>query len=196
MEPTNDRWRKAILSERENGAVHKPMIRGLSHFEGQKNAALILGDASLVQSKYLLDTAGFARVVDVDSSPTLLDDDIISLDDTRLTRVLLPFDQYEFPVNTFDFVYGKSIAFNPKETIKTVLKNIFDSLNNGGIYAGEYAAEGDSFRNVFYTEEELNQLHMEAGFKIIAIIHPPSIETEGLVRPGTAHTIRVFTKKQ
>ncbi|MGA3193232.1 MAG: hypothetical protein ABSD73_12160 [Candidatus Bathyarchaeia archaeon] len=190
-----DTWREAILTERKSNKIHEPMKKALSYTNGHRNNALILGDASLVQSKYLIEVEKFSRVVDVDISPALLDDGPVGRNDQRLERVVKPFDEFLPPTDTFDFIYGKSIAFNPKKTVRTLLDGLNHSLKSDGIFCAVWAAEGDSFRNVQYTEEELRRLYSNSGLEIIDLDCQPAVPNRGLLRPGISHTINVIAKK-
>lgn len=191
----NDPWRKAILSERSRGA-HEQMIKGLEQYKGSRNHALTLGDASLVQANYLLTKAGFNMVTDVDSSPTLLDEEVISPNDrAKLKKVLSTFTDFEYPESEYDFIYGKSIAFTPKQEAAHVLKNISKSLKPGGIFSAVWAMDGDSFRKEFYTKQELESLYEETSLDIITF-EEESRMTEGLVTPGKVHAALLIAKKR
>ena len=192
-----DPWREAILAERKYSG-HEPMlVNALNDYGGKRDNALILGDASLVQAEYLLEKKNFIHIIDVDVSPTLLDDEIIQKDDTRLERIVLPFDQYDPSGEKFDLIYGKSIAFNPKETIQKVLQGLSESLNEEGIFFATWGAEGDSYRHgIFYSLEEINNLYSNANLEIIE-----NRETDKPVRgllghPARAHRFDVLAKKR
>ena len=187
-------WKNAILAERKSGVVQSEMIESLSFLQEDRNSSLILGDACMINSKYLLDN-GFNSVVDVDSSPLLLDDEIVPVNDTRLNRVVLKFSEYEPADSRFDFIYGKSIAFNSKDTTPDLLYKLSNSLTENGVFSAVWAAEGDTFRSVFYTKEELEKLYNDAGLEIIKIIDTGIKENKGLIKKGDVHEIIIFAKK-
>jgi hypothetical protein len=192
-----DKWRKAILKERENAHIQPLLMATVKKINpNQRHSALVLGDASLVYVKYLLDIARFKHVVDVDASPSLMDDEFGLGADIRLKRVQSPFDKYQPAAGElFDLVYGKSIAFNPKDTIVELLKTIKAVLTTQGVFAAEFAGEKDTFRKIHYTNEELHKLFTDAGFGDIQIKELLPKNITGLVREGVTHTFRVLTKK-
>lgn len=193
----SDPWRKAILSERERKGYEPMLEKALGEYAGERENALILGDASLVQADFLLEQHNFAHVVDVDSSPTLLDDVIVKRDDTRLERVVSTFDEYDFSEKEFDLVYGKSIAFNPKETVEALLKNITSTLTEKGIFYAVWAGEKDSYRHgIFYTLDEIQDLYSEVGLEIMEM-NESSNPVPGLLgRAGTKHEFKTLAKKK
>ncbi len=190
-----DPWRKAILVERENPRYDPMLIGALDMYEGERNNALILGDASLVQAEYLIEKERFGHVVDVDLSPTLLDDEIVRKDDSRLERIVLPFDQYDPSTEKFDLIYGKSIAFNPKETIQEVLKRLSEALSDEGMIFAIWAGEGDSFRKgIAYSSEEIKNLYDQSDLEILKMKEFNRSDA-GLIRPGTVHEFKVLARK-
>ena len=78
-----------VLEERRANRVH-PILRKIVSEIGptKRRMALVLGDASLIQTRFLLNEALFRKVVVVDYSCHLLDDEIIPMDDPRLVREL------------------------------------------------------------------------------------------------------------
>jgi hypothetical protein len=190
-----DNWRNAILQERENLTHDKLLQEILSKYEGGRTNALILGDASLVQAKYFLETEHFSHVVDVDSSPTLLDEVFFEKDDKRIEKVLLPFDRY-VPSQNFDFIYGKSIAFNQKTTTQTLLNTLRDHLEEDGLLYAVWGGEGDSYRRgIEYSLEELQELHQKAGLSIVRVEEKDEAVESLLNRSGRGHTYRILAKK-
>lgn len=189
-----DPWRQAILEERKHIYLDPLLEQVLENYEGSKDTALVLGDASLVQSS-LLCKKGFKHIVDVDSSPSLMDDDIVSITDHRVERVLSEFDQYH-PKGSFDLIYGKSIAFNPKETTPKLLQTLSEALTENGILYAVWGGEGDSFReNIVYSLEELERLYAEANLKITRkVVRDNNIS--GLLELGRAHTIKIVAKRK
>jgi hypothetical protein len=192
-----DPWRPAILAERKNRSMEKMLENTLASYEGDRKNALILGDASLVQSHLLLEEQNFKHVVDVDSSPSLMDDDIVPVADLRLERIVSEFDKYEPAADTFDLIYGKSIAFNPKATIEEVLKKISLALTSTGIFYGTYGGEGDSYRHeISYTLQEIKDLYQKANLQIIENFERDKAVSGLLGRQGRAHTFMILAKRR
>ena len=195
FEQKKDEWRDAILKERENKSIDPFLKEILLSYKGERKNALLLGDASLVQSNWFLNDQGFEHVVDVDSSPSLLDDEIVPLSDTRLERVMTTFDLYDSKGQEFDCIYGKSIAFNPKELTPNLLKDLSRTLTNDGVFYAVWAGAGDSYRQgISYTEEEIESLYKDAGFEILK---KEEIEEQvkGLMgREGRAHYYKIFAR--
>lgn len=190
-----DPWRKAILVERQQG-VHPRLINLVSSLVGTRDAALLLGDASLVQARYLLDDARFAKVVDVDASPSLLDDEVPNESNQRLERILTSFEQYAPPAGTFNLVYGKSIAFTLKESAPNLLEKISASLKDeNSLFGATWALEGDTARREFYTEDEIKSMYADAGLEVLRTRTNGPIEAQGLLRPVICHEIIVLAKK-
>lgn len=192
-----DPWRKAILKEREIARISKTLKSALSKYEGDHKNALILGDASLVQSRFFLEEEKFEHVVNVDSSPSIMDNEIVSIQDQRLERFQKEFDEYDFDQKKFDFVYGKSIAFNPKETVEDLLKNIAASLNEKGMFYALYGGEGDSYRDgISYTWDEIQKLYNDNHLQIVDYKEVDR-EVEGILnRQGRQHEFRVTAIKK
>ena len=192
-----DPWREAILAERRRGGQEPMLVKALDNYGGKRENALILGDASLVQSNYLLEEQNFGHVVDVDSSPTLLDDVIVKKDDPRLERVLKTFDEYDPSSEKFDLIYGKSIAFNPKATIGKLLENLSNALNDGGIFYAVFAGDGDIYRHgIFYSQKEIEELYAITNLEILEIEEIKEHVSGLLGRPGQAHRFEVLAKKK
>lgn len=192
-----DIWRPAILSERQKGETYKSMLRALKYVGEVRDRALVLGDASLIQSKYLVEGAGFKHVVDVDSSPSIMDDDVISKDDTRVERIVQTFDGIVVDENSFDFIYGKSIAFNPKESIQSLLARLASSLKDGAVFCAVWAGEGDDFREEHYSEEELRELYSKNDLEIVLFEDGGLKKSEGLLGSiKMGHQILIIAKKK
>jgi SAM-dependent methyltransferase len=187
----HDPWRLSILAERGREPAHTIMKKALLLLERPKNDALILGDASLIQSRHLIEEAGFKSVVDVDISPSLLDD---FYEHERLKKELSAFERYEPPQASFDFIYGKSISFYPKENIPEYLKQLKASLRDNGVFAAEWARQEDTFSRQRYALEEIDAMYEASGFEIVEMITGPPRDVKGLVVPGVGHTVRVIAK--
>ena len=124
-----DKWERAILLERER-PPHPTMIDSLTEVL-DKDSALILGDACKVNSKFLIEQAGFQSVDNVDQSPLINDDYYIS---DKLHNHQVLFGDFDFPENKYDFIYGKSISFLKPKILEKILIKIKESLKPGGIF--------------------------------------------------------------
>lgn len=188
-----------VIVERRLNQVHKILRNTVSHINpARRNAALILGDASLVQSRFLLSDAGFRKVVNVDADHHLLDNEVVSITDSRLLRILSRFDRFDPSQFSFDLIYGKSIAFNPKETIVSVLSGLWQSLSINGIYAGVFALHDDEFRpiEVLYTLKEIKMVHESAGMELYSLNEHAPRQLIGLRgRLATHHIAAVFAQR-
>lgn len=183
-----DIWQKAILEER-NQPPHKSMIECIQKYHPSINNVLILGDASMVNAKYLIDTLDVGRVVDVDSSPVLLDEVYFDKNDERLERHVKTFDSYKFPDSSFDFIYGKSISFNARAKNEKVLKGIMDSLTVDGIFFGVWLGKNSYVGKAefWYDENEIREMYEKADLEIKEIVH--NGPKEGNCLDGT---VRIF----
>ncbi len=191
----SDPWVELVRRERELGEVHERMLLALQYVKGERDAALVLGDASKVQAKYLLEQAGFGLVTDVDISPSLGDDEVVPLSEERLKRIVSPFDGYMPPEESFNFIYGKSLAFNPKETTPEVLLRMQLALTEGGIFSAAWAGEYDEFRSKHYSQEELEQLYIQSGLHILHMDNRTPEEVRGLNSTRVAHLIDIIAEK-
>lgn len=192
----SDPWVELVRKERELGEVHERMLLALQYVQGKRDAALVLGDASKIQAKYLLEQADFGSVIDVDISPSLVDDEVIPLSEGRLKRIVSPFDGYMPPEESFNFIYGKSLAFNPKETTPEVLLRMHVALTEGGIFSAAWAGEHDEFRSKHYSQEELEQLYSQSGLRILHMDNRTPREVQGLSSTRVAHLIDIIAKRQ
>lgn len=183
-----DIWRKAILSER-NHPPHKSMIECIEKYNLLINNALILGDASMVNARYLIEEKGVGHVVDVDSSPVLLDEVYFDKNDERLERHVETFDTYKFPEATFDFIYGKSISFNKRDKNEDVLKGVTHALTNNGIFLAVWLGKNSYVGKAefWYDENEIREMYENANLEIKEFVH--NGPKEGNCLDGT---VRIF----
>lgn len=190
-----DPWAELVRKERELGEVHERMLLALQYVQGKRDAALVLGDASKVQVKYLLGEAGFGVVTDVDISPSLVDDEVVPLSEARLKRIVSPFDGYIPSEESFNFIYGKSLAFNPKDTTSDVLLRMRGALTGDGVFSAAWAGEYDEFRSKHYSQEELEQLYAQSGLHILHMDNRTPREVQGLNSTRVAHLIDIIAEK-
>ncbi|MDB5188519.1 MAG: hypothetical protein JWM92_117 [Candidatus Nomurabacteria bacterium] len=183
-------------ADHESIRVNSPMTTSLSLLRN-RNKALVLGDVSLIQSKYLLESANFSNVTVVDANQALFDEEVIPISDDRLERVQMEFQHYEFPLSLFDFIYGKTIANTPKDIAQTIMSKIERSLTFHGIFCAVWASKGDTFRPIHYSKPQLVHLYEENGFKIIALRELPLQPVKGgKTNYGVRHEIVVIATKQ
>jgi hypothetical protein len=190
-------WHDAIQEERKIGYDH------VNYFEiplnkfvplEKRDNALVLGDASQLVTESLVKKHGFKHATVVDGDPLVLDEYKLKNDDEHFTKIKSNFSDYIPPENTFNFIYGKSIAFTPKEDLSNLLNNLYSSLASEGFFIAVCGAEGDTFRKEHYTKEELDELYKKAGFKVL-FIKESSKEVTGLTEPGLVHDIKIAAKK-
>jgi hypothetical protein len=189
-------WHDAIMAERSLRATHskywKPTLENNLPMEKRKNC-LVLGDASHIVTSSLVLDEGFEHATVVDGDPLVLDDFMMDSSDTRFTKIQSAFKDYS-PAEQFDFIYGKSVAFIRKDEIVDFLKRIHESLTDEGVFVAVYAANGDSFRPIWYIKEGLENRYKEAGFTIKEIIENDN-ENPGLLNQGRVHNFVVVAGK-
>lgn len=162
----------------------------------EKEAALDLGAGALNDTEYLLNE-GFEKVVAIDKESAVLDRSK-EVNDERLQVIITPFELYEFPPSTFDIVNAQySIPFVSPELCEEVMKKIFTSLKEGGIFTGQLFGNRDGWINnldmTFHTKEEIDMLF--SGMKEVDI---REIEKDGETAGGEAkhwHFFNIIARK-
>lgn len=144
-----DRWEKAIILERLRGP-HSFMIHSLQEVT-VKESALILGDACKVNSKFLIEQAGFESVDNVDQSPLINDDYYVS---EKLHNHQILFGDFNLPENKYNFIYGKSISFLKPELLEKILLKIEKSLKKGGIFTSVWLLPSSTISSYGTWEKE------------------------------------------
>lgn len=128
----------------------------------EKETALDLGAGALNETKYLL-TAGFGRVVALDAEPGIVERAKGLKESEHLEVVVSRFEDYAFPVNTFDLVNARySLPFISPDSFEEVFLRVKESLKSGGILIGQVFGSNDH-RNkredmTFHSREEVEQL--------------------------------------
>lgn len=195
-------WHDAIMAERSLGNIghdhstsylNKPLDKYVMY--EQRENCLVLGDASHVVTKGLVEKKFFEHAVVVDSDPLVLDDYLFGKDDGRFTKIMSDFMDYIPPEDTFNFVYGKSVAFIPKEKISEFLSRIYKCLKKQGIFCSVLVGEKDTFRQVHYTKKEIEDLYKESNLHILDLEERPARKNIGLTSPGVVHEFVVVAKK-
>ncbi|MBI3494835.1 class I SAM-dependent methyltransferase [Candidatus Saccharibacteria bacterium] len=187
-------WDSSIESERVKPA-HYTLEDACKEYAHSN--VLILGDASKVNAAWLINEAGTNHVTVVDSSHMLLDENVLSPDNPKLTCIKSDFTEYKPTTNdSFDMVYGKSITFCPKSYIRSLLELIHECLELNGIFIATFGGKEDSFRHENYTRVELIELLEGAGFELINIEEVGPEQSAGLVVPGTQHYFRVTSQRR
>jgi hypothetical protein len=194
-----NKWHAAIQAEREKNNTHTryfefPVDAFLSVDE--RNNALVLGDASHVVTSTLVNSMKFEHATVIDGDPLVLDDYLMPENDKRYTKVHSIFSDYMPPEDSFDFIYGKSIAFTPRQDIETVLRRLRNSLKKSGLFCAVFTGEGDSWRPYPYTREELEDLFVKTGFLLINY-QDRERKSNNLVGDsvGTAHELLILARR-
>ena len=188
-----DEWNGAIIGERSR-KVQNLIPKALVYVTEIREEALVLGDACKINSKYLIESAGFKHVSVVDYNPLLIDNEILSNEDPRFSSYLMTFDECDFEAHKFDYIHGKSIGFNPRETVSDLLNKIAHWLKPDGIFSAEWALIDDAFRPVIYTYNELIDLYRQVGFEIIDCSEHGPHYIDRASRPGVCHTQLIIAK--
>ena len=186
-----DIWKQAILSERK-GSVHPTMIRALDKVV-HKESALILGDACKVNSRYLIEESGFQNVDNVDSSPLINDDYYVS---EKLHNHEALFGDFNFPENSYDFIYGKSITFLHEKILEKTLLKIEQSLKQGGVFISTWLLPETT--TVLFGKWEKEKIEKSLKDLQLTILFQQEIKQEAinlLGEKGVSNYLEVVMKK-
>ena len=198
VKPEETYWHKAIIAEREQWNTHLNVFKSsVESFLGsqERGNALVLGDASHVATSTLVNELKFERATTIDGDPLVLDDYLMPVGDERYTKVLSTFSEYTPPKDSFDFIYGKSIAFVPRGDIEVFLKRLRESLKQSGLLCAVFTGEGDTWRPYAYTREELEGLLVKSGFLLIDYTTKKVTTPALLGGTGTAHELFVLARR-
>lgn len=144
---------------KQKGRKPRPQLVEAIKFCENKNRALDLGCGNFIESNYLA-KKGFHSVVAIDSAYGLKQL-------SRQARVLFicqPFNEVEWVENYFDLINAQySLPFYGKKDFTRFIKEIKSSLNNTGIFTGQFFGINDSWNlpesnMVFHTKEEIGKL--------------------------------------
>jgi SAM-dependent methyltransferase len=141
----------------EGRPPRKELIEGVE-FITNKDKALDLGAGALQDSEYLL-KQGFNKVIAVDSEPSIQG----KLDDERLQVVISPFENFDFPTDSFDLVNAQySLPFTNPQQFERVFTAIKSALKIGGVFVGQLFGNRDGWSQnqsmTFLTKEEVTRL--------------------------------------
>lgn len=186
-------WRNAILVERERPP--QALLTEAVNYVENKNNALILGDACQVNSKYLIEEIGFQEVDNVDYSPTLLDG---YYDSPKMKKFKEAFEDFNYPKDTYDFIYGKSLSFVKKEHAKEVIERLTESLHIGSIFSAIFYLPEQTFipSHGIWTRKEIEELFNNTGLSYLIDskeINRPSINLLG--ESSNLHQLEVIMRK-
>jgi len=172
---------------------NEPLPKNLEvalEFVRARNSALDLGAGSLKDSKHLI-AAGFKEVVAVDQQPYVegLSEELRS----KIAVVTSEFEAYDFPQNHFDLVSAQfSLPFTSPEQFQRVFNSLTASLVQGGIFAGQFFGEKDSWADrpgmTFHTTEELDAL-----LSSYEVLVRDEEDRDGEARSGELKHWHVFT---
>lgn len=159
MEKPENSWR--TFHERTAERPPSESLVNAMKFVAGKDAALDLGAGSLRDTKFLL-RSGFESVTAVDIEPATTEA-ANKLGDEHLMVVIAPFQEFDFPENSFDLVNAQlSLPFTPSESFDEVFGKMKNSLKPGGIFVGELFGKNDSWSGspdmTFHTLEEVRGL--------------------------------------
>lgn len=149
------------FKKHSNRKPKEQLIRALS-FCKNKEVALDLGAGTLIETRAILDD-GFKKVVAIDDAP---DAEIFvkNFNDKRLDFKNISFQEYDFTINSFDFVNAEfALPFYGKETFDEFFKKIVFSLKPQGVFSGQLFGVNDSWNTsdseiVFHTKDEVERL--------------------------------------
>ncbi len=120
------------------------LVKALT-FTTERNEALDLGAGPLTDTKYLVEQ-GFKHVIAVDRSRNA-ESIYATLPSDKVDYITASFEDYTFPPDTFDIVNAQfSLPFNPPDTFSEVFDRLKKSLNDGGIFVGQFFGPKDSWK--------------------------------------------------
>lgn len=169
---------KNYFKKHLNRETRKQLVKAVHYCVG-KHKALDLGSGTFIESKFLL-SSGFNTVVAIDNSKESKEL-AASFSDRKLNFKNISFQEYDFPLNTFDLINAQfSLPFYGKEKFKIFIKKVITSLKSNGIFVGQFFGNKDSWNTseshlIFHTKEEV--LSLLSGFEILEFTEE---EKEGL----------------
>lgn len=149
-------WKEYI-----NMTMNKPprqlLVMALG-FVKNKNVALDLGAGALNESKYLLD-CDFKKVIAIDNeeNPDLIN----RINNKAFVFKKMAIEDYNFLKSSSSLINAQFVLpFIKIEKINQIIDNIKNSLEDGGIFVGQFFGTRDSWNNKpgisVYTEKEVN----------------------------------------
>jgi|CXWL01.1.fsa_nt_gi ubiquinone/menaquinone biosynthesis C-methylase UbiE len=147
-------WKKYHNQTKER-SHSKILAEALEHVVARESA-LDVGAGTLSDSKFLL-SEGFERVVALDIEP------FEALPDPRFEFIKSSFEEYEFPLETFDVINARfSFPFCNPQAFPRVWKRVTASLKKGGVFSGQLFGVKDEWATdvsmTFQTQDQLQKL--------------------------------------
>ena len=149
---------KGYINTTKNKPPRQLLVQALEYIKN-KEIALDLGAGALNESRYLLD-CGFKKVIAVDNeeNPDLIN----QINNKAFVFKKIAIGDYDFSENKFSLINAQFVLpFIKKEEIDQIINHIKDSLENGGVFVGQFFGAKDSWGNkpgiCVYTEKEVKE---------------------------------------
>lgn len=192
--PKKDVWENYFKETKDN-PPRSLLVKSLS-FVTKKDSALDLGSGALNDSIYLLDQ-GFNNVTAVDIEP-VAKEIANTLPQNRFEYVTVNFEEFEFPENHFDLINAQySLPFLNPDSFETVIKNIINSLKDGGIFTGQFFGNGDEWAD----KEKMTFLTLGRAKEILSDLELLYFEEEEKEKPTASgkmkhwHVFHIIARK-
>ncbi len=138
----------------------RPLTKKALTFLHNKKTALDIGGGSLNDTKYLLENGFLVDVVDSEQHSFDISRELKNI---KLNMFLGKVEDYDMGIDHYDLVVANYVLpFIKMEMLSQVMKNIYISLRDKGVFCGIFFGHNDFFRNnpeiLFNTKEEVLQL--------------------------------------
>ncbi len=165
------------------------LLIGALGYVKHKNKAIDIGGGALKDTRYLLKKGFDVTVID---KSELMAKEARKITSEKLHYFIEPFDQFNFPENTFDIASAMyALPFNSPYTFNNVLAKIKHSLVKGGIFCGQLFGTKDQWSGniamTFHTKAEAKKL-----FSDMEIINFTEEEYDGKTANGTPKHWHIF----
>jgi len=176
----------------------RPLLKKAAALAGDKAHALDAGAGALNATKYLL-SSGFEHVTALDASPSA-QEAARELPSDQVTFVLSRFEEFEFPVNRYDFVNAEfCLPFMNRSDFAATFIKLLRSVKPGGIFSGQLFGPNDSWNvensgMTFHTRAEV-----EAFFRDFELAHFEEEDHPGTTKLGEPkhwHIFHIIAKKR
>lgn len=149
--------------------------------------ALDIGAGNLVDSKKMIEE-GF-KVVVVDPNVDILQNNLIEILSKKI-------EDFKFPSKKFTLVNAQySLPFTEK--IATTMQNIYNSLEDGGVFSGQFFGKEDGWNNregiTTHTREEVESFFDQ--WRIIKFEEEKRVKGTALHRDKLWHVFHVIAQK-
>ena len=161
------------------------------------NSALDFGAGSLTDTKQILE-AGFEEVIAIDASEDS-QERANQIDSESLTFVQTTFEDYDFPIEQFDFINAQnSIAFISRDAFNRVMNKLINSLKSQGVIAANFFGDKDEWNTPdtnksFVTLDEVE--NMFTDFSVINLTEEEVDKPTALGHPKHWHIINLLAIK-